>query len=156
MIPPSNQFSVEDPEAGADWNVYPANNAVILQGTLVGPIGNHSHLMVWMTGSIPFDQPDGTSRLEMAMVYEVDEDDGPGDDAIAVHVPSSRDTTEQSAILLGVPSLTARDTNGDGQAEVIVEATFRPHCDSAEEFTETIVLTVEGTDIRPSYPKDNQ
>ena len=151
---PSDRYQVLDSEAGSDWNVYPANNAVILQGTIQGPIGDHDSAMVWLTGSVPDSAPDKTTRLELAMVYMTDDDDGPGDDSVAIPILSSRDTAEQAAILLGVDSMSVRDTDGDGRTEVNAEVRFRPCCgDKEPDYRETIVLTIRGTEVLPSYPE---
>ena len=40
---PERTHSVEDPMlAWTDYNVYPANNAIVLQGAAKGPIGDHT------------------------------------------------------------------------------------------------------------------
>ena len=102
------------------------------------------------SGSVPDVNPDGTTRLEMAVVFMQQEND-----YMAVPIPSGRDTAEESAILLGVQSMAVRDTDGDGQTEVVAEVTFRPCCDrSLPDYTEVIVLAIQGRQVLPSYPAD--
>lgn len=145
---PSEDYEVLYAMAGGDWNVYPAGNAVILQGTVQGPIGDEEQLMVWLTGSIPDVNPEGTTVLEMAVVFMEQEND-----YMTVSVPSSRDSSGEPAILLGVESMAVRDTNGDGLTEVVAQATFRPCCDrTLPDYTETIVLTIRGREVTVSYP----
>lgn len=147
---PSEDYEVLYPRAGGDWNVYPADNAVVLQGTVQGPIGDEEQVMVWLTGSVPDVHPDGTTRLEMVVVFTEQEND-----YMAVPIPSSRDSAEPSAILLGVRSMAVRDTDGDGQTEVVVEVTFRPCCDRNQpDYTEIIVLALQGRDVWTSYASD--
>ena len=74
-------------------------------------------------------------------------------DYMTVPVPSSRDSSGEPAILLGVESMAVRDTNGDGLTEVVAKATFRPCCDrTLPDYTETIVLTIRGREVSASYP----
>ena len=153
VLVPKDTHKVVWPKTGSDWNVYPAENAVILQGTVEGPIGDHNTLF-WLTGSVPDVNPEGTTRLEAAVVFlDVDEESGETT-YMAVPVPSSRDASGNESILLNVSAMTVRDTDGDGQYEVIAETTFRPCCeDDAAPYNETIVLHLSGTTITPSYPK---
>ena len=145
---PSEDYEVLYAMVGGDWNVYPAGNAVILQGTVQGPIGDEEHLMVWLTGSIPDVNPEGTTGLEIAVVFMEQEND-----YMTVSVPSSRDSSDEPAILLGVESMAVRDTNGDGWTEVVAQARFRPCCDrTLPDYTETIVLTIRGREVSVSYP----
>ena len=39
---PKGTHTVVPADMGSDYNVYPANNGVMLQGIASGPIGNHS------------------------------------------------------------------------------------------------------------------
>ena len=49
-----------------------------------------------------------------------------------------------------------RDTDGDGQTEVVAEVTFRPCCDRSQpDYTEIIVLALQGREVWPSYPSDD-
>jgi hypothetical protein len=147
---PSEDYEVLYPRAGGDWNVYPADNAVVLQGTVRGPIGDEEEVMVWLTGSVPDVHPDGTTRLEMVVVFTKQEND-----YMAVPIPSSRDSAEPSDILMGVHSMAVRDTDGDGQTEVVAEVSFRPCCDQNQpDYTEIIVLALKGREVWPSYPAD--
>ena len=151
---PSDAYQVLHPGMGSDWNAYPASNAVVMQGTVQGHIGDHEGAMAWLTASVPDVEENGTTRLEMVVVYPTDDEEyGDGDSYFVAPVPSSKDTKDQRDILLDVKSMTVRDTDGDGKAEVLAEATFKPCCDkAAPDYTETIVIAVQGTEVKVSYP----
>ncbi len=133
-----------------DYNIYPAENGIVLQGIASGSIGNHEAASFWVTGVHDPSVENGPSHLEAVLVYAVDCDDCPGEEVSVVRIDSKRDTTDKKADLLRVKSMKVQDLQKDGNFEVILDARFRPCCDGDEKrppYSETIVLKVEGEKI---------
>ena len=151
---PKESHSVEDPVlAWYDYNVYPADNAIILQGAAKGPIGDHTHATVWLTGVHSYEHDNGPSHLEAVIVYEVDCDDCPGDETTTAIISSAKATATKPASLLSVSSMTIADVDKDGQFEVVAEAEFLPCCAGDAQrkpYGERIVLEVQGSRITRS------
>ena len=151
---PKESHSVEDPVlAWYDYNVYPADNAIILQGAAKGPIGDHTHATVWLTGVHSYEHDNGPSHLEAVIVYEVDCDDCPGDETTTAIISSAKATATKPASLLSVSSMTIADVDKDGQFEVVAEAEFLPCCvgdAQRKPYGERIVLDVQGPRITRS------
>jgi hypothetical protein len=148
---PDGTHTIEDPMLyWADHNVYPADNAVVLQGAAKGPIGDQQHATFWLAGVHAHDTDDGPSHLEAVMVYEVDCDDCPGDETTTAIINSLKATPSKPASLLGVDSMSVVDVDKDGQLEVVCEARFLPCCEGdpgRKPYTERIVLEVQGSAI---------
>jgi len=146
---PAGTHSVADPQIYVgDYNVYPADNAVVLQGVARGPIGDQASTEFWLTGV--HDGDAGSSYLEAVMVYAVECDDCPGEDVVTERFDSLRSPPDKPAYLLGVDAMRVEDLDGDGRFELVCEARFQPCCDggSAEQsYSETIILTAKGTTI---------
>lgn len=151
---PKGTHSVEDPIlAWHDYNVYPADNAIVLQGAAKGPIGDHTHATVWLTGVHSYEHDNGPSHLEAVIVYEVDCDDCPGDETTTAIISSAKATATKPASLLSVSSMTIADVDKDGQFEVVAEAEFLPCCAGDAQrkpYGERIVLEVQGPRITRS------
>lgn len=153
---PKKTHSVEDPVlAWYDYNVYPANNAIILQGAAKGPIGDHTHATVWLTGVHSYEHDNGPSHLEAVIVYEVDCDDCPGDETATAEIASAKATKDKPASLLSVTRMTVADVDSDGQFEVVADAEFLPCCAGESDrkaYTERMVLEVQGSSITRRAP----
>ena len=151
VMVPSGSHTVLDPTlVWGDYNVYPAENEIVLQGAASGPIGDQSSAMFFLTGVHDFQSDTGPSHLEAVMIYEVECDDCPGDETTSLRIDSRRGTPERPAHLLGVESMRVADIDDDGSYEVIGEARFKPCCDdgpAAAEYVETITLTARGNQI---------
>ena len=151
---PKETHSVEDPNlAWYDYNVYPADNAIILQGAAMGPIGDHTHATVWLTGVHSYEHDNGPSHLEAVIVYEVACDDCPGDETTTAIISSAKATATKPASLLSARSMTIADVDKDGQFEVVAEAEFLPCCAGDAKrppYIERIVLEVQGPRITRS------
>jgi|GEM_PF-5360617 len=154
VVVPKKTHSVEDPNlAWYDYNVYPADNAIILQGAAMGPIGDHTHATVWLTGVHSYEHDNGPSHLEAVIVYEVDCDDCPGDETTTAIISSAKATATKPASLLSARSMTIADVDKDGQFEVVAEAEFLPCCAGDAQrtpYSERIVLEVQGPRITRS------
>ena len=148
---PKGTHRMEDPMLyWDDHNVYPAGNAVVLQGAPMGPIGDQAHAQIWLAGVHDFDVDDGPSHLEAVMVYAVDCDDCPGEDMTTTRLDSVRSTDSKPAHLLGVDSMSVEDVDQDGTFEVICQARFKPCCGGTEDqqpYSEKIVFTAQGTTL---------
>jgi len=148
---PKKTHKVADPMlAWDDYNVYPADNAVVLQGAVEGPIGDQSHAQFWLVGVHEQGKKDGPSHLEGVMVYAVDCDDCPGEETSTGKIASRRSTAAKPAQLLGVEEMRVEDVDKDGQFEVVANARFRPCCDGDEDrrpYSEQLVIEVKGTEI---------
>ena len=62
----------------SDYNIYPAENAVILQGVVSGSIGEFTQFggaSICLTASKPDLQDNSPARLEMGVVFMVDDDE---------------------------------------------------------------------------------
>lgn len=154
---PSGSHTVGDPLLSwTDYNVYPADNAVVLQGSANGPIGDHKSAEFWLTGVHDPEVKDGPSHLEAVVIYEVDCDDCPGDETTTARIESRKSNPEKPASLMGVESMSVEDVDNDGQFEVIVNARFRRCCggdDDRRPYSEQIVLKVTGTEIVALTPQ---
>ena len=148
---PSDTHKALDPKLHwTDHNVYPADNAVVLQGAASGPIGDQQHAQFWLTGVHAYDVDNGPSHLEAVMIYAVDCDDCPGEETSTAKIESMRATPTKPARLLGVDAMTVEDINKDGKFEVTCTARFMPCCDDTEDrqpYSEKIILTVTGSEI---------
>jgi len=147
---PQGTHSVSPADRASDYNVYPAENDVMLQGIASGPIGDHKSGMFWVSGVHSSTVDDGPSYLEAVMVYPVECDDCPGEDVAIARIESSKSTEGKSAELIRVKSMKVVDLDKNGTFEVLLETRFRPCCDGDSErfpYTEAIVLKVEGDKI---------
>jgi hypothetical protein len=153
----SGTHSVGDPMlVWTDHNVYPADNAVVLQGVAQGPIGDHKSASVWLTGVHDHALDNGPSHLEAVVIYDVDCDDCPGDETTTAKIESRKSTAEKPASLMEVESMGVKDVDDDGQFEVIVNARFRRCCDGDDDrrpYSEQIVLKVTGKEIVAFTPQ---
>ena len=150
VIVPKGTHTVVPADMGGDYNVYPADNAVVMQGIASGPIGTHKSGMFWVTGVHAHDVEDGPSHLEAVLVYPVECDHCPGEEVSTVRIESAKSTEGRTAELLRVRSLELADLDDDGAVEVILDVRFRPCCEGDEKrlhYTEIIVLKVEGEKI---------
>jgi len=147
---PEGTHRVVSPSIVSDYNMYPANNGVLLQGVATGPIGNHKNASIWLTGVHDPDVENGPSHLEAVLVYPVDCDDCPGEDEVAVKIESSKSTEGKPARLLRVEWMKVEDLDKDGSFEVVLSARYRPCCEGDPKqfmYTEYIVLKVDGEKI---------
>lgn len=148
---PAATHTVEDPMLQwTDLNVYPADNAVVLQGAAVGPIGDQSHAQFWLAGVHDHNASDGPSHLEAVMVYSIDCEDCPGEETTTARIDSARSDPSTPAHLLGVETMRIEDVDKDGTFEVVCTARFKACCgDTTNQrpYSETIVLTAKGTEI---------
>ena len=147
VIVPRGTHTVVPADAGDDYNVYPAENAVMLQGIASGPIGTHTSGMFWVTGVHAHDVEDGPSHLEAVLVYPVECDDCPGEAVSTVRIESAKSTKDKVAELLRVRSLEIADLDKDGTYEAVMDVRFRPCCEGDPErfhYTEIVVLKIEG------------
>jgi len=148
---PSDTHKTLDPKLHwTDHNVYPADNAVVLQGAASGPIGDQQNAQFWLTGVHAHDIDNGPSHLEAVMIYAVDCDDCPGEETSTVKIGSMRATPTKPARLLGVDEMTVEDIDKDGKFEVTCTARFMPCCEDTEDrqpYSEQIILTVTGSEI---------
>jgi len=109
----------------SDYNVYPMNNAVILQGMIEGSIGKHKHVFFGFTGVKENGKKDMPLLLEAMLIYEVPEDDGPGEYSKTFQIESLK----KDAVLQSVESMTIEDSDGDGQFEVRASVYFKTCCE---------------------------
>lgn len=148
---PAGTHTVEDPMLQwTDLNVYPADNAVVLQGAAVGPIGDQAHAQFWLAGVHDHDASNGPSHLEAVMVYSIDCDDCPGEETATARFDSARSDPSTPAHLLGVEAMRIEDIDKDGTFEVVCTARFKACCGDTTNrrpYSETIVLTAKGTEI---------
>lgn len=112
-------------ESITDYNVYPMNNAVILQGMIEGSIGKHKHVFFGFTGVKENGNKDMPLRLEAMLIYEVPEDDGPGEYSKTFQIESLK----KDAVLQSVESMTILDSDDDGQFEVQASVYFKTCCE---------------------------
>jgi len=148
---PTATHRVVDPMLNwMDYNIYPAENAVLLQGATNGPIGDQTSVWFALVGVHDHTVNNGPSHLEAVMIYPVDCDDCPGDATSTARIDSQRSPPSKPAHLLSVTSMHVEDVNQDGRFEVICQARFQPCCTDeavSQTYTETIVLQVQGTNI---------
>lgn len=148
---PTATHTVEDPMLQwSDLNAYPAENAVVLQGAAVGPIGDQAHASFWLVGVQDTDVSNGPSHLEAVMVYSTDCDDCPGEETTTMRFDSARSDPSTPAHLLGVEAMQIKDVDDDGRFEVVCQARFRACCGdetNRRPYSETIALTAKGTEI---------
>ena len=147
---PKGTHTVIPADMGSDYNVYPAENGVMLQGIASGPIGNHKSGMFWVAGVHAHDVEDGPSHLEAVLVYPVECDDCPGEEVTTVKIKSSKGTKDKAAQLMLVRSMEIVDLDKDGTFEALLDVRFRPCCEGDDErfpYTELIVLKVQGDKI---------
>ena len=153
---PKETHSVEDPMlAWYDYNVYPADNAIVLQGAAKGPMGDHTHATLWLAGVHAYDRDHGPSHLEAVIVYEVDCDDCPGDETVTAEIASAKATADKPASLLSVTRMAVTDVDKDGQFEVVADAEFLPCCAGEPDrkaYTERVVLEIQGSSITRRAP----
>ena len=147
---PPNTHQLLPAWVAMDYNVYPADNGVVLQGIASGPIGNHESASFWVTGVHDPDVKNGPSHLEAVLVYAVECDDCPGEKQVTVRIDSQQATSDKPADLLGVKSLKVHDLQKNGTFEIILDVRFRPCCDGVDSrpaYSEIVVLKVEGEKI---------
>ncbi len=149
MVPLDTHW-VTPPSVAGDYNIYPADNGILLQGIASGSIGNHEAASFWVTGVHDSSVENGPSHLEAVLVYAVECDDCPGEETEVVRIDSKRSTADKKSDLLRVKSMKVQDLQKDGNFEVILDARFRPCCDGDEKrppYSETIVLKIEDQKI---------
>ena len=153
--PPNLKFPVETHRltpvsVAGDYNLYPADNGIVLQGIANGPIGNHESASFWVTGVHDPNVENGPSHLEAVLVYSVDCDDCPGEKEVVVRIDSVQATPEKPADLLRIKSMKIHDLQKNGSFEVILDARFRPCCEGMETrspYSEIIILKIEDEKI---------
>ena len=127
---PKGTHRVLPASVASDYNLYPANNGVVLQGVVSGPIGNHKvSASFWVNAVHDPAVENGPSHLEAALVYPVECDDCPGEKQIAVKIDSRKSTEDKPASLLRVKSMKVQDLDEDGTFEVVLETRYRACCE---------------------------
>ena len=111
----------------SDYNIYPAENAVILQGVVSGSIGEFTQFggaSICLTASKADLQDNSPSRLEMGVVFMVDDDEGTGDQYSVLPIPQL--PNQETWALVGANSMTIEDVDKDQKNEIIINAQWLP------------------------------
>lgn len=143
---PRNTHVVQELGFGSDYNVYPDESGLPLQGVVMGPVGELQSdgglPLFWLTAALPLGDQNKLPILEFVLAYPIDEDDGPGDRVLTASFESKLEK-QCPTVLTGIESMTVQDHESDGSFEVVAEVGYQSHCGSDEEsYIERMIFSV--------------
>jgi len=128
IVVPPDTHQVHAADYGGDWNAYPAENAVVLQGTVEGPLGDQDWALLWVTASRPDFQPEVLPQVEVVLVRPPLDDPEANDFAVVQAIQGPLGASDPGLLVLGVHTLEIADTDGDGRYEALLDVVYEPCC----------------------------